>query len=105
MHALLVLHSHTVRDILFAGDIRVLNLVTSWPGLMDRHLRWLVQQAVSGGSEDEKLSCLTLDKDHALFTAMDDLERRDEIEVLYELAVNPKSGTAACPQLNAVCQC
>ncbi len=72
-------------------------MLTNDLGSCDRNLRWLVQQAVSGGAEHEKLRCLTLVRDHDLFATMDNLESRNEIEVLYELAVNPKSGTAALP--------
>ena len=64
-------------------------------GRLDRSNIWVLQQAVTGESGYEKLSCLTNVLDFKLFSTLDSLESADEIEVLYELRVESKSGNVS----------
>ncbi|KAK9915395.1 hypothetical protein WJX75_008587 [Coccomyxa subellipsoidea] len=59
---------------------------------------WVLQQAVTGEAKDEKLSCVTKLLDFKLFSTLDSFEDTEEIEVLYELRVESKSGEAKKPK-------
>jgi hypothetical protein len=61
----------------------------------------VLQQAVTGEAKDEKLSCVTKLLDFKLFSTLESFEDTEEIEVLYELRVESKSGTSSVPMIFA----